>query len=65
MKMIVHVEGMHCIRCAGKVEGAMHDLGLDAVVDLEKKICTVEGDCDKEAIYEAIEELGFQVTGIE
>ena len=42
MKMIVHVEGMHCIRCAGKVEGAMHDLGLDAVVDLEKKICTVD-----------------------
>ncbi|MBR3905913.1 MAG: heavy-metal-associated domain-containing protein [Clostridia bacterium] len=65
MKMIVHVEGMHCIRCAGKVEGAMHDLGLDAVVDLEKKICTVEGEAEKEAICEVIEELGFQVTGIE
>ena len=65
MKMIVHVEGMHCIRCAGKVEGAMHDLGLAAVVDLEKKICTVEGEAEKEAICEAIEELGFQVTGIE
>ena len=65
MKMIVHVEGMHCIRCAGKVEGALHDLGLDAVVDLEKKICTVAGDCDKEAIQAAIEEKGFQVVGIE
>ena len=64
--MTIHVEGMHCIRCAGKVENAMLDLGAEkAVVDLEKKICTVEGIADKEAITEAIEELGFQVTGIE
>lgn len=65
MKKIIHVEGMHCIRCAGKVEGAMHDLGLDAVVDLEKKICTVEGDCENAEITAAIEEKGFQVVGIE
>ena len=65
MKKIIHVEGMHCIRCAGKVEGAMYDLGLDAVVDLEKKICTVNGECENDEIVAAIEEKGFQVTGIE
>ena len=32
MKLILHIEGMHCIRCAGKVEGALHDLGLNACV---------------------------------
>ena len=65
MKWTVHVEGMHCIRCAGKVEGALFDLGLKAVVNLEEKICTVEGEGETEAIREAIEALGFQVTGIE
>lgn len=65
MKKIIHVEGMHCIRCAGKVEGALHDLGLNAVVNLEKKICTVEGEAANDEIIAAIEEKGFQVTGIE
>ena len=32
MKKIVHVEGMRCMQCAGKVEGALHDLGLEACV---------------------------------
>lgn len=65
MKKIVHVEGMHCIRCAAKVENAMKEMGLSAQVNLEKKICTVEGECANDEITAAIEEKGFQVVGIE
>lgn len=65
MKKIIRVEGMHCIRCAAKVENAMKELGLCAQVDLEKKICTVEGDCANDEICAAIEEKGFQVVGID
>ena len=65
MKLILHIEGMHCIRCAGKVEGALHDLGLNACVDLDKKLCTVEGQADPAAIRQAVEQKGFEVTGIE
>ena len=65
MTKIIHVEGMHCIRCAAKVENAVKELGLSAQVDLEKKICTVEGDCENDEITAAIEEKGFQVVSIE
>ena len=65
MKLILHIEGMHCIRCAGKVEGALHDLGLEACVELDKKICVVEGQADNAAIRQAVEAKGFTVTGIE
>lgn len=65
MKRILHIEGMHCIRCAGKVEGALHDLGLNACVDLEKKICTVEGEADPAAIRQAVEDKGFELVSME
>lgn len=65
MKRILHIEGMHCIRCAGKVEGALHDLGLNACVDLEKKICTVEGEADPAAIRQAVEGKGFELFSME
>ncbi len=63
--MIVHVEGMHCVRCAAKVEKAMEELNLKAKVNLEEKICVIDGEGDREAITAAIEEKGFQVTNIE
>lgn len=65
MKKIVHVEGMRCMHCAGKVEGALHDLGLEACVELDKKICVVEGQADDAAIRQAVEAKGFAVTAIE
>lgn len=65
MKAIVHVEGMRCVRCAAKVETAMKELGLSAVVDLEKKICQVEGEVNQEQVKEVIAEKGFEVTAIE
>ena len=64
--MTVHVEGMHCMHCAGKVEKAMMELGAkSAKVDLEKKICQVEGLSDQEAIRNAVAQKGFQVVAID
>ena len=64
--MTVHVEGMHCMHCAAKVEKAMMELGAkSAKVDLEKKICQVEGLSDQEAIRNAVAQKGFQVVAID
>lgn len=65
MKRLLTIEGMHCMRCAGKVESALFDLGLNACVDLDSKICTVEGEAEEEAIKDAIAEKGFEVVKIE
>ena len=65
MKLLLTIEGMHCMRCAGKVESALFDLGLNACVDLESKTCTVEGEADEAAIRDAIAEKGFEVVKIE
>ena len=64
--MTVHVEGMHCMHCAAKVEKAMMELGAkSAKVDLEKKVCLVEGLSDQDAIRNAVAQKGFQVVKIE
>ena len=64
--MTVHVEGMHCMHCAAKVEKAMMELGAkSAKVDLDKKVCLVEGLSDEAAIRNAVAQKGFQVVKIE
>ncbi len=64
--MTVHVEGMHCMHCAAKVEKAMMELGAkSAKVDLDKKICQVEGLSDEAAIRDAVKQKGFEVVAID
>jgi len=62
----VHVEGMTCGHCAMRVEKALSGIGLTAKVDLDKKIAAVSaGDAPDEAIKKAVEDAGYEVTGIE
>ena len=68
-KQIVHVEGMHCIHCAAKVEKAFGAVeGVKSVkVDLEKKIATVKAKpaITEEAAKAAIDAIGFKFAGLE
>ena len=62
---IVEIEGMMCAHCAGRVEAALNALpGVTARVDLGKKCAEVNGSASDEALKEAVEKAGYQVTGI-
>ena len=67
-KIIVGIEGMHCDKCALKVDRALEDLSdVDRVkVNLKKKTATVFFDhsVDEVLIQKTIEDLGYTVTGI-
>ena len=66
MMKTIHVEGMSCGHCAMRVEKALSGIGLTAKVDLEKKIAAVSaGEAPDGAIKKAVEDAGYEVTGIE
>ncbi len=67
-KMIIHVTGMHCGKCLNRIKE-----GLESIDNVKK----VQGDVDKgevivfykeginqEEIRDAVEKLGYGVTGI-
>lgn len=64
----MHIEGMHCNHCKANVEKALNAItGVEAAVDLDKKTAQLKltkavGD-DK--LKTVVEDLGFEVTGIE
>lgn len=68
MKITVTIEGMHCPKCAAKVEGALSDKFAikSATVDLAAKTCTVITDnpLDDESITATIKAVGFTATAI-
>ena len=56
----VMIEGMGCQKCV------MHGLGVkDINVSLEDKCATFDGAYDEAALKAAIDEVGFDVVGIE
>ncbi|MFR1517518.1 MAG: heavy-metal-associated domain-containing protein [Clostridia bacterium] len=65
MKKEFYVEGMHCEKCAARVENAIKDAdaGASVKVNLKKKLVTISVKEPKEdAIYvNAIAEAGYQV----
>jgi len=65
----VHVEGMHCMHCAGSVEKALLAIpGVkSAKVNLEKKVAVIKAKpaITEEAAKQAIEEVGFKFAGLE
>ena len=65
MEKTVHIDGMMCMHCAGKVQKALEALGLEVKVELENKQALVKGDADNEAIQKAVADKGFTVTSIE
>jgi copper ion binding protein len=68
MKKKINIEGMSCMHCVKHVEESVKDLPgvLKVTVDLKGKNAVVElSDSVEDAkLKEAIEEAGYDVTGI-
>ncbi|MBQ0066570.1 MAG: heavy-metal-associated domain-containing protein [Phascolarctobacterium sp.] len=62
----VQIEGMHCQHCVAAVKGALEKLNFQRVqVSLENNNAVIWDDkVDEQAVRQAIEELGFDVTAI-
>jgi len=69
MKKKVIIEGMTCGHCRGKVEKAFKEQEAvkEVTVDLAEKNAVLElsADLSDESIKEIIEDVGYEVTGIE
>lgn len=67
MEKVVKINGMSCGHCQSRVEKVLSDLpGVEEVkVNLDEKKAVVKGTADNEAIRKAIEEAGYEVSGIE
>lgn len=69
MKKKVMIEGMSCGHCSGRVEKTFksQEAVTEVVVDLAGKNAIVElsEDISDEVIKEIIEDIGFDVVGIE
>lgn len=63
----ISIEGMHCMHCVGSVTEALKAVeGVTSVeVSLEAKNAVVEGSATEAALKEAIEDIGFDVVGIQ
>ena len=66
MKKIT-IEGMSCGHCKARVEKALSELDgiTSAVVDLEAKTATIEGETSDEILRETIDDAGYDVISIE
>ncbi len=67
MKKIIRIEGMSCQHCVASIENAVGTLeGVEAVtVSLDNKNAAVsfdENQVEISKIYEAIEDIGFDVV---
>ena len=63
----IHIDGMMCAHCTGRVEKALNDLpGVEATVDLDSKSAAVTctPDVSDDILRQAVEDAGYHVTGI-
>ena len=63
----IHIDGMMCAHCTGRVEKALNDLpGVEATVDLDSKSAAVTctPDVSDDALRQAVEDAGYHVTDI-
>lgn len=65
--MKVKIEGMSCMHCVKNVERVIKEVtGVSSViVNLEMKEAIIEGNANPKEIEKAIEDVGFEVKGIE
>jgi len=64
---VLNIEGMSCAHCSARVEKALNALdGVEAKVSLEEKTAQVKltGEVSDETLKKAVEEAGYEVTGI-
>ncbi len=67
MKKTISIEGMMCGHCTGRVETALKSLGVTVIetsVELKHAIVEVDNITD-EKLKETIEDVGYDVLGIE
>lgn len=63
----IHIDGMMCTHCTGRVEKALNDLpGVEATVDLNSKSAAVTctPDVSDDTLRQAVEDAGYHVTDI-
>ena len=63
----IHIDGMMCTHCTGRVEKALNDLpGVEATVELDSKSAAVTctPDVSDDTLRQAVEDAGYHVTGI-
>lgn len=63
----IHIDGMMCTHCTGRVEKALNDLpGVEATVDLDSKSAAVTctPDVSDDTLRQAVGDAGYHVTGI-
>ena len=63
----IHIYGMMCTHCTGRVEKALNDLpGVEATVDLDSKSAAVTctPDVSDDTLRRAVEDAGYHVTDI-
>ena len=70
MKRKLSIEGMKCIHCVGNLKDVLTEdiSGVDVLeVNLDGKYALVDMDdsVDVKKVQELIEDLGFQLTGVE
>ena len=67
MKTVIKIEGMMCQHCVAHVNKALTGVpGVETVeVSLEEKQAVVTGSADKGALTAAVQDAGYEVTGIE
>ncbi len=65
METVIKVEGMMCPHCKAMVEKVCKAVPgcVDAVVDLQAKNVTVQGNAEPEALKKAIVDAGYEVIG--
>ncbi len=65
METVIKVEGMMCPHCKAMVEKVCKAVPgtTDAVVDLQAKNVTVQGNADLDALKKAIVDAGYEVIG--
>lgn len=65
METVIYVNGMMCVHCKARVEKICKAMPgvVDAVVDLQAKNVTVTGECDINALKQAIADADYEVVG--
>lgn len=63
---VFKVEGMNCMSCVRNIDEALKELDTSLMpsVDLKEKTVKVESKLDQNTIARAIEEAGYDVTGV-
>ena len=68
MKKLIKIEGMSCGHCSARVEKMLSAIDgvTEAVVDLDAKnaIVSLSAEVSDERIIEAVDDAGYEVTGI-